>query len=314
MIFYKYAGKSGFEILEDLRLKITPPNEFNDPFELTPRSKFTITVDYMLNRVHSDPESFRNPYENMVTHEGYPYSFKRFLADLPAVIPLQFKKFKKLYREEQIQNDLGSLDEASKLMGILCVSKPNNSIPMWSHYANYHQGVAFGLDLGHPSFSKGYAWKFGAVKYRKNRTSVDALLTSPNAELFRQMISVIFTKGIIWKYEQEYRGIYRLSELLHPPSGQNGKRHYFLNIDAPAIREIIFGCRTSPADEKKILDELNRRPRTFGHIKLFRCKRHDSKIELEIVPVIFPKPGANTDVFLHSRLLGDGLTIGYTVP
>ena len=38
MILYKYAGESGLRILEDLRLKITPPNEFNDPFEVTPHA------------------------------------------------------------------------------------------------------------------------------------------------------------------------------------------------------------------------------------------------------------------------------------
>ena len=152
MIFYKYTSNGAINILEDLRLIVTPPNAFNDPFELTPRSTFTITIDYLLNRVRNEPESFREPYNNMVRHAGYRDSFERFLAEMPTAIARKFKVISKLYREAQIHHDLGSVDEASQYFGILCVSKPNDSIAMWSHYANYHRGVAFGLDLAHSCF------------------------------------------------------------------------------------------------------------------------------------------------------------------
>jgi len=283
MVFYKYAGDRGISILEDLRLKVSPPNVFNDPFELTPRSKFTITVDYMLNRVRNEPEWFREPYNDMVRNEGYPHSFDRFLADMPAVIPMKFKAYKKLYREAQIRNDLGSMDEASQYMGILCVSKPNDSIAMWSHYANHHRGVALGLELAHSCFT-GLAGDFDAVRYRRNRCAVDALLPICSVEWYNQLKTVMFTKSTIWNYEQEHRRIYRLRDLLCPPAGTDGKRHYFLNIDGDAIREIIFGCCITPDYEKQIRQELNRRPRTFGHVRLFRCERHRSRFQIQIVP------------------------------
>src|SRR6266566_4504306 len=245
MVFYKYVGARGISVIEDLRLKVSPPNAFNDPFELTPRSKFTITADYMLNRVRNEPEWFREPYNDMVRHEGYPHSFDRFLADMPTVIPMKFKAFKRLYRAAQIRNDLGSMDEASQYMGILCVSKPNDSIPMWSHYANHHRGVAFGLDLAHSCFT-GHAGEFDAVRYQRNRCAVDALLPINSAEWYNQLKLVMFTKSTIWEYEREYRRIYRLRDLLYPPAGADGQRHYFLDIDGGAIREIIFGCSIAP--------------------------------------------------------------------
>ena len=100
--------------MEALRLKVSPPNAFNDPFELTPRSTFTITVDYMLARVHDDPEWFREPYDDMVSREGYPHSFARFLADMPSVIPIKFKAIKRLYRKAQIRNDLSSVSAVTQ--------------------------------------------------------------------------------------------------------------------------------------------------------------------------------------------------------
>src|SRR5260221_617662 len=114
MIFYKYAGAAGIKVIVDLRLKITPPNEFNDPFELTPRSKFTLTIDRMLNILNTNPEWFRQPYELMVKHEAYPYDFERFLGDLPTEVPRRFNVFKSLWRKEQSRADLGSLQDASQ--------------------------------------------------------------------------------------------------------------------------------------------------------------------------------------------------------
>ena len=204
--FYKYAGDSGIKVLEDLRLKVTPPNEFNDPFELTPRSKLKITLQYLVDLLVNDPEWFRTAYDDMVRHENYPHSFQRFLSDMPHVLPLKFNEIKSRYREELIENDLKSLDEGSKYMGLLCVSGPNNSIPMWSHYANHHRGMAFGLEMSHSCFRSGYRTEFAKVSYKQKRYPVEALLPIGNRELLRQLKAVIRTKSPDWKYEQEHRG------------------------------------------------------------------------------------------------------------
>ena len=84
--------------------------------------------------------------------------------------------------------------------------------------------------------------------------------------------------------QQEYRRVFRLADLIHAPPNDKGKRHYFLDINGSDIREIIFGCGIDVADEHRIKAELNRRSKTFAHVKLFRCKRHDVRFELEIVP------------------------------
>src|SRR5947209_7189839 len=40
---FKYCDQRGIDILQSLRLKVTPPIEFNDPFEFIPRVDFAIT-------------------------------------------------------------------------------------------------------------------------------------------------------------------------------------------------------------------------------------------------------------------------------
>src|SRR5262245_32896626 len=125
MLLYKYASASGIKILEDLRLKVTPPNEFNDPFEMTPYSRSTLTIGGMLSILKTNPEWYKQVYDLMVEREGYPYDFARFLGDLPTEIPRRFIVFKRLWRREQSRADLGSLNDASKCMGVICASKVN---------------------------------------------------------------------------------------------------------------------------------------------------------------------------------------------
>ena len=50
-------------------------------------------------------------------------------------------------RAELVKWDMKSLDEASEYFGIVSVSRTAKSIPMWSHYADHHRGIAIGLDL-----------------------------------------------------------------------------------------------------------------------------------------------------------------------
>lgn len=277
MVFYKYAGGSGVKVLEDLRLKITRPNECNDPFEVTPRSKFTLTDADMLNRAKTDPDHYRGPFEDM-KKAGYPHRFEQFIADLPRL--LNFKKFKKPMREALVKKDMESLDEASEKFGILCVSRIPNSIPMWSHYADHHKGIAVGLDLAKIGQALG---PFRRVRYHKHRRGIDRWLAPTDPEWYRQELDTFFIKSREWIYEQEYRRVFQLEKLVHAQPDEKGRRHFFLDISGNSIREIIFGCRIDEAYENRIKAELGRRPKTFGHVKLFRCKRHRSRFELEII-------------------------------
>ena len=136
MIYYKYAGNSGIRILEDLRLKITPPNEFNDPFEITPRSIFDRPLSTMLKEVKSKPESFRGLYEDMKNAGAYCDNFDKFIEGLPGGLVEHYTTYRKLMKKELVNRDAKTLDNTSRQIGILCLSKLADSIPMWSYYAD----------------------------------------------------------------------------------------------------------------------------------------------------------------------------------
>jgi hypothetical protein len=151
---------------------------------------------------------------------------------------------------------------------------------MWSYYGNYHRGVAFGMNV--KNIGDQLPVKSGFVKYCKQRARLNPF--APQHLAFLQRERVLFTKSREWQHEQEYRRVFRLSHLVSEISATDGIKRYFLRIWGNSIEEIVLGCRIRPELESAIRHELERRKRTFGHVRLLRCVRHVSKFELKIVP------------------------------
>jgi hypothetical protein len=279
MISYKYAGESGIRILEGLRVKITPPNEFNDSFEITPLSKRARPLAEMLADASKDSKFFQGVYSDMVGDGKYVGSFDQFRRDMRTELPKRHADYRKLSKLEMAKRDMTTLEEVSSNLGILCLTNLPNSIPMWSYYANHHRGVVFGIEIeeivGQLPGPRGF------VKYRKHRVRYNPF----GADAQQQRLKTVFSKSSEWNHEQEYRCVFRLSDLICSLTGKNeGKRFYFLDISGTAIREIILGCRVDPELEQQVRSEIARRKRTFEHVRLLRCERHKSKFALRILP------------------------------
>src|SRR5262245_58704781 len=50
---YKYCDTRGIDILQSLHLKVTPPIEFNDPFEFMPRLELRLSKESVAKRMSS---------------------------------------------------------------------------------------------------------------------------------------------------------------------------------------------------------------------------------------------------------------------
>jgi hypothetical protein len=158
-IYYKYTAATwACQILKSRQLKVTPANQFNDPFE------------FMLR--FGDRSA-------------------------PAALVGEFAK------------DLR--DKQCGVLGVVCLSAIPNSLLMWGHYADSHKGCLIGFDCErlcqhHPPFDS------GPVIYADRR----AFLGSGSVEgIFR-------TKFKDWKYEKEYRLIFKLDTLSKSPDGSGG--------------------------------------------------------------------------------------------
>jgi len=278
MVFYKYCGSAGQLILESLRLKVTPPDEFNDPFELTPRTQ-RLRWKEIINRFQNDPVLARQGYESLKAH-GFQPSFEQFQDALVNSPPRQRRGSRQELMDLFTVHDMTALKEASSQIGILCLSNINNSIPMWSYYGDCHRGTVIGLELS-PSVDG----VFNEVKYRPHRQQIDLYISRSTNAWFDQITRAIFSKSRVWKHEQEYRWVFRLKDLCRQ-AAKNGDTHYFLPIKGVNVKEVILGCNMKANHATEIKQLLRRRRESLGHVKLFRCHRHRSRYALDIRPEV----------------------------
>jgi hypothetical protein len=150
-ILYKYCDVRGLDIFRNLRVKFTPPNQFNDPFECAARMEKKLSRRRALEAIASEG-LLRKATEEM--HQlGLPVA----LNDARRVLTANRKKLVSLavrnYPDNATEFRRQLLDMVSGVLGLLCLSSVDDDILMWSHYSHRHTGFVVGLDATHSFFS-----------------------------------------------------------------------------------------------------------------------------------------------------------------
>ena len=268
MVLYKYSSaKWGIEILRELRVRVTPPDEFNDPFEFTPAAV--------------------NPLDNPKKLSAY---LKRQgvaapVTSLRRIIPVLKKNNEgaRRFGRSLADADMAARSAASKNFGVVCLCKSKDDIRMWAHYGAKHKGIALGLDFNREvSGIKGVVALEGA-RYRKRRARLNPMLAAGSAEWRREMENVALTKSCEWRDERECRMICRLRDFKKESRKQRGRVivNHFLYIRPETIREVILGCLINGRDETVIRKFCERK---LPHVRLTKMHRDSRLFEL------MPKP------------------------
>jgi hypothetical protein len=235
-VLWKYCSTQAVPLLSDMRIKATRPNEFNDPFEFTPAMFGALTLDDM-ELFYADSA--------WVTHwdpPSLPAEGDARVRDLLEGAKVLTEASREIFEKE--------LERISMKYALVCLSADPNSILMWSHYGQNHSGFAVGIDhrkLGQiPLFP---------VEYSTRRVMFNVktpLKIHPNVRAF----DIFRRKSAVWAYEQEYRTIWPLSELVLGHVGPS--EAYFLPLVPDAVAEVRLGHRSSPDLEAKIREILAR--------------------------------------------------------
>jgi hypothetical protein len=245
-LLYKYLDRYGLDAIWNLELKLTLPDEANDPFEFTPLVK---------PRSESDFQAHYNLFSNV--------------PGIPAVAYDEFRR-----KRSYIQISIASLQKrfqstASKCFGILCLSSDSAGVTQWARYGANHTGLVVELNLDAEPIRTLLAHKNGRwlckVRYcpLKKCTPVrlpQVLLANDGGRrLEKALITCASEKSLEWKVEREFRFIVPLdlrSDHKRKPLTNrrmvNGHVMYFLKLDADAIRRIIIGGRASPEFENEV--------------------------------------------------------------
>jgi hypothetical protein len=146
---------------------------------------------------------------------------------------------------------------------IFCLTPHANSLLMWAHYAEKHQGICLELDA-----TKEKVWRARRVVYRDALAAIDInTVRNPPALLE----AVLLTKSREWCYENEYRLLGRDGD----PSFSLATEGDLLELPKGAITAVIAGSRT------KHLAEIRQIARKYGvPVKLAVQRPHEYHLDI----------------------------------
>lgn len=302
-IVYKFCDKYGLEILRNLELKVTPPNQFNDPFEFTPNNFCSDPVGYATKNLEREP-ALQILYR-MLQHKG---KFSGSFEEFKKIAKRDKDKWVPILAEAPYYTspfvDKALLDEVRKGYGILCLSKRRDKILMWGHYCDKLLGIVIGFDKSSAVFQQGKGLR--PVTYVKERVACDACWEVGSPELLQFEEQVIFFKSDEWLYEDEFRQFFPLSSTSLKKKPLDNKEKYsknflwkcvrsfkkfvglknkdqptgyFLPFPPEAIVSVTLGPRSSPELEKEVR-EILQKP-CYADVKLDHAVFHKSDFVLE---------------------------------
>lgn len=206
--FKYFSEEAASYFLKDLTVRVTPPNEYNDPFECRPKI-------YAIKHTKAERK----------------LSIDLFHRDQKHISPFISEQEKDKYKHE-VKTNLR--DVLCNKIGTICFTQDTNehaiNALMWSHYANSHKGIAIKLksdceEIKHSNH----------IKYVNNVRSIGLDKLEKN-NLF---IADVFFKSKDWEYEKEIR----LAQELSRCNCYNNI--YTTDIDINSISCIYLGANSS---------------------------------------------------------------------
>jgi len=165
----------------------------------------------------------------------------------------------------EVSNEIRSLLSDTR---ILCVSERNDSVLMWSHYAENHTGVVIKflalekidspLILAQP------------VRYSREMPQLSyGFLMDSKLGSKAIVDTLILSKSDDWAYEKEWRVWRTWSD--------KAREYYLLSYDPEEVGEVYLGCKMADSQRAKIL-EITRRK--YPKAVVFQAQKHKKKYEL----------------------------------
>lgn len=233
---YKYCpyNENYLYILINRKIWFSNPALFNDPFDC--KYKFKDQVD---------------------RSEFIKYASKHIPESLP--------ELKNLSEKDNAYNTIvnNMTENAYKDLhnaGVFCLSRYDNNILMWSHYADGHKGFCIEFERNSdPDNDLGNYDMTSQVKYIRSDYEKVTILNKNSSDMY------FYTKAKNWKYEGEWRLI--------------SKKHSETRRLPGKITAIIFGLRMCNYHKETIRNILS----DLSHIKYRKAKEVPNQYNIMIV-------------------------------
>ena len=253
-ILYKYRNfdARSISMLRNNQIYFASPLDFNDPFDC-------VAHEHMLETLNPQSLELLARLHPQVSPENITHTNTEHLIEAIQQRP----EFQEIIAEQK-----NALNKFLNETGVLCLSSCNDSILMWSHYANYHKGFCIGFKN---KIGMQESLIIGEVAYTKARSndliplSLFSQLVTEEEAINNLLKVFFFTKYIDWQYEQEWRVM--------------GKRGIEIYPDH-CIDRIIFGLNM-PLEERNTIRCILKNQ----HIKFFEAVKSKEYFSIEIKPL-----------------------------
>lgn len=293
-IFKYCSSKTAKLILSNNEVLLTKPNDFNDPYDsslMFEDKDLEIARDVLLNYVADialkkvlEEHYHQLPFRQKIivlpatwTMKLSDYNNKRFKEYKPVLnyakwiglfTRLGLKNGKEESNSQKALDDFidfknsgkieksisKAVQDATATLLISCFSKIDNSVLMWSHYADNNKGIC--LEFENEDFMEMlYSEERASIKIRNImykilwnfHTKEKIEISKKELPIFLIAIAPLLTKSKDWAYEKEVRCIFNSSnkQLI------SRNNHFLYRLKT--LKSIILGCRTSEEDKLEIL-------------------------------------------------------------
>lgn len=295
---YKFKPKLDFtskrypDFLENGLLRMTPPSEFNDPFECIYRiSNIPNVAENIIEKFVSDggvEEAYNNAkkesYEGLL--ELGLNRHKRRLAK-KTIKQNQFrnkiisnaKKRAASYKdrvEKIVESKNSNLINNRDSAGILCLTEDVLNPTMWAHYSSEGKGYAIELDTSINIFKHDFQ-KIEKLYSPHKVTYSESKLVELNENSISGY-SPIFWKHSSWAYESEWRIVGDYNEInQHKESLGKG----LVAINPNSVVSIVLGYNLDENETNKIVSTIQ--SGIFKKAVIKKIVPNLEKVELELV-------------------------------
>ena len=224
MPLYKYVTFDRLKNILNGSIRFTQPGAFNDPFEMVPE----IYV----------PEGFGD--------REVAFQFDALAPRRQPVVGVLPEDFESEHLSDR--NSRRILTSLNSAIGILCLSKNDSSLLMWSHYADSYSGAIVVFDETHDFFSGQFDMVYSDTRLKIHIES----LTDTDAPV---PIAELCVKAREWEHENEVRVVRSLTDC-RCVGTTDGFPVYIMDVPRECIKAVVLGERMSVRDQREVWEMM----------------------------------------------------------
>ncbi len=273
MALYKYCNQNGKFILQNLEIKVTPPNELNDVCEMRPivlNSDRKAWARMFAKKVVTEPKFY---FTNAHLFQGFK-NFRQFQEYARANLREMIQTLEQGSPSVETALQVETADMVSKKWGVISFSTDPVEDQMWGLYSDAHKGLAVEFNETNELFANPGLFQFDFLQCEyEDQPSTYRLTGGVNVADVQQFVRRKRTK---WGYEKEWRLIVPLLRCR-----KDNEARYLFSIEPSILTSVTFGLRTPNPLQQEVLAALGR-PH-FQHVTKWHIVKANASMELKRV-------------------------------